>query len=214
MPHVVPDSDCHKSGIFYQSRFYRFKQAGFSLVEMAVVLVVIGLLIGGQSLVRAAKVRDIITTAADLTTAAAAFKARYGVLPGDAPTATTEIQGAIGNGNGDGQISAAESANVPNHLFAAGFIKGGAIAPIRTTYGSVWLVQRSVAIAAGSPCGVAVNSTAPAAPVNNMVVFSNLPGDAAAEIDGKLDDGLFNSGAIRGSVAYSNAIVQCIALPL
>ncbi len=205
-------------GTSTQCNYLNPQQRGFSLVEMAVVLVIIGLLIGGvmqgQSLIRAAKVRDIITTAADLTTAAAAFKGRYGVLPGDAPTATTEIQGATGNGNGDGLISTAESANVPNHLFAAGFIKGGAIAPIRTTYGSVWLVQRSVAIAAGSPCGVAVNNTAPAAPVNNLVVFSNLPGDAAAEIDGKLDDGLFNAGSIRGSVAYSNAIVQCLALPL
>ncbi len=194
------------------------RQRGFTLIEIAIVLVIIGLLIGGvmqgQSLIRAAKVKDIITTATDLSGAAATFKTRYHVLPGDHPAATTEIPGAVGNGNGNGVISVAESANVPSHLFASGFIKGGATAPIRTTYGAVWLVQRSSAITAASPCGAAVNNAAPALTINNVIVFSTLPGDAAEEIDRKLDDGLFNSGTIRGSAAYSNSTVQCIALPL
>ena len=194
------------------------RQGGFTLIEMAIVLVVVGLLIAGimqgQSLIRAAKVHDIITITTDLSAAARAFKERYRLLPGDHPTATTEIQGAVGNGNGDGFISAVESANVPSHLFAAGFIKGGAAGPIRTSYGFVWLVQRTVAMAAGSPCGTAVNNTNPVPPVNNMLLFNNLPGDAAAEIDTKLDDGLFNSGAIRGSVAYTATTVSCLAIPL
>lgn len=193
-------------------------QQGFTLVEIAIVLVIVGLLIGGimqgQSLIRAAKVRDTITTAMDLSAATAAFKARYHVLPGDHPTATTEIQGAAANGNGNGLISAAESVNVPDHLVAAGFIKGDGTNPIKTVYGSAWIVQRTVAMAGGSPCGTAVNNTAPVPPVNNMIVFSNLTGDAAQEIDAKLDDAVFNTGSIRGSVAYNNDTVQCLALPL
>lgn len=204
--------------VSYQFINSRIKQRGFSLVEMAVVLVIIGLLIGGvmqgQSLIRAAKVRDIITTAADLSTGVIAFKDRYGVLPGDSPTAVTDIQGASGNGNGDGLISTAESANVPNHLFSAGFIKGGTTAPIKTVYGAVWLIQRSVAVTGASPCGAGVNNTAPASSINNMMVFSNIPGETAAEVDAKLDDGLFDSGSIRGSSAYTSTIPLCLGIPL
>lgn len=200
------------------SRAQQNYQAGFSLIEMAVVLLIISLLITGimqgQSLIRAAKVRDIITTANELPLAVAAFKDRYHVLPGDHPTATSEIQGATLNGNGNGLISSNESALVPSHLFAAGLIKGGATAPIKTVYGFLWLIQRTTAMAGGSPCGVAVDSTAPVTQVNNMIVFSNIPGDAAGEIDAKLDDGLFNAGSIRSSSAYSSSIVQCLALPL
>lgn len=193
------------------------RQSGFTLAEMAIVLVIIGLLVAGimqgQSLMRAAKVRDMLATATDLSSAANSFKERYRVLPGDHPTATAEIQGATANGNGDGLISVAESANVPNHLISAGLIKGGA-GNIRTGYGFAWIVQRTTAMAGGSPCGVAVNSTAPVPAVNNMIVFSNLPGDVAMEIDTKLDDGLFNAGSVRASAAYTNTTVQCLALPL
>ena len=204
---------CHPS---YKECSSVNRQQGFTLIEISVVLVIIGLLIGGvmqgQSLIRAAKVRDIIITATDLSASAAAFKQRYHMLPGDHPTATAEIQGAVGNGNGNGLISAAESSNVPNHLFTSGFIKGGAVAPITTVYGSVWLVQQSVAITGGSPCGTAVTASAP--PVNNVIVFSNLSGEAAGEIDTKMDDGVFSTGSIRGSIDYSNDSVQCLAMPL
>ncbi len=194
------------------------RQQGFSLVEIAIVMVIIGLLLGGvmqgQSLIRAAKVRDVISTAADITAATAAFKERYHVLPGDNPTATADIPGVTANGDGNGLISAAESAIAPSHLIGAGFIKGSSAGPIKTSYGFVWIVQRTVAMAGASPCGTAVNSTAPVPSDSNMMVFSNLTGDAAEEIDIKLDDGSFNTGSIRGSVAYTNATVQCLALPL
>lgn len=193
------------------------RQGGFTLVEMAIVLVIIGLLLGGimqgQSLIRAANVRDLITTATDLSAAVSAFKERYQMLPGDHPTATADIAGAVGNGNGNGVISAAESTNVPSHLIAAGFIKGAA-GPVRTRFGSVWVVQQTTAQAGGAPCGAAVNSAAPAPVANNVIVFGNLPGDVAEEIDAKLDDGTFDSGSVRGSAAYTNNTVQCLALPL
>ena len=115
--------------------------------------------------------------------------------------------------NGNGLISVAESANVPSHLITGGYIKGE-VGPIRTSYGFVWVVQRITAMGGGGSCGAAVDSSAPVPAVNNMIVFNNLPGDVAEEIDIKMDDGVFDSGLVRSSAAYSNDTVQCLALPL
>lgn len=195
----------------------RSSASGFTLVEIAIVLVIIGLVITGimqgTALIRSAQVRDVISYAADLSAASKSFKDRFHVLPGDSPTATTDIAGATGNGNGNGLISTAESGNVPNHLFFAGLIKGGGGA-IQTRYGGVWVVVTSVAVTGASPCGTAVDNTAPALTDLNVIVFGNLPGDVALEIDTKLDDGAFNSGKARGSVAYTNTTIQCFAVPL
>ena len=190
-------------------------QSGFTLIEMSIVLVIVGLLVAGvmqgQSLLRAARVNDVITTANDLRYAVKAFKDRYKALPGDHPTATAEIQGASGNGNGNGVISNAESGNVPDHLFNAGFIKGGS-GTIRTSYGGAWVVAQTVATGGGSPCGAAVSASAPV--VNNVVLLGSLSGDAAREIDTKLDDGVYNSGSVRGSVDYNTTGLVCISMPL
>lgn len=203
------------SGINTQPEKAVSPQAGFTLIEMSIVLVIVGLLVAGvmqgQSLLRAARVNDVITTANDLRYAVKAFKDRYKALPGDHPTATAEIQGASGNGNGNGVISNAESANVPDHLFNAGFIKGGS-GTIRTSYGGAWVVAQAVATAGGSPCGATVTASAPV--VNNVVLLGSLSGDAAREIDTKLDDGVYNAGSVRGSVDYNTTGVVCLSLPL
>lgn len=101
------------------------RQAGFSLIELAIVLVIIGLLIGGvltgQALIHASELRAITTEADKNKTAIHAFQDRYLSLPGDTtravkfwgaldPVASTcdtlEATGdtATCNGNGDGRI--------------------------------------------------------------------------------------------------------------
>lgn len=65
---------------------------GFSLIEISVVLVVIGLLIGGvvagKSLLRNSQLRSVATDAANYFTAAGSFREKYDYLPGDLPDAT------------------------------------------------------------------------------------------------------------------------------
>ena len=87
---------------------------GFTLIEMAIVLVIIGLIVGGilvgQSMIQAATVRNQIKQMQDLQTQIAAFYGKYYCLPGDCPNATTffgttDANGhSVSNGDGDGLI--------------------------------------------------------------------------------------------------------------
>src|SRR5688572_13725625 len=65
---------------------------GFSLVEMSMVLVIIGLLVGGvmggQTLIKAAQVRKAITNTDKFRTALNIFQTKFDALPGDLPNAT------------------------------------------------------------------------------------------------------------------------------
>jgi prepilin-type N-terminal cleavage/methylation domain-containing protein len=68
------------------------KLRGFSLVELSIVLVIIGLLTGGilmgQSLIRNAEIQSVITDYQKYRDSALAFRDQYDVLPGDMPDAT------------------------------------------------------------------------------------------------------------------------------
>ena len=65
---------------------------GFSLVELSIVLVILGLLTGGilagQSLIRASELRAVSTEYQRYITAAQSFRDKYFAIAGDMPTAT------------------------------------------------------------------------------------------------------------------------------
>ena len=68
------------------------RQSGFTLVEIAIVLVIIGLLLGGvlkgQELINSAKIKNLINDLNGLSTAVYAYQDRYRALPGDDAGAT------------------------------------------------------------------------------------------------------------------------------
>lgn len=126
---------------------------GFSLVELSIVLVILGLLTGGilagQNLIRAAELRSISTGVGNITTAVYTFRDKYFALPGDMRDATrfwgrassaahciTNSAAAVNaagscDGDGDGIIEnpAAASQNGEQfqqwrHLALAGLIEG------------------------------------------------------------------------------------------
>lgn len=199
------------------------KQYGFTVVEIAIVMVIIGILLAGilkgSSLVRSMYVKDVLAIAKDLSTASRYFKERYHYLPGDWPFTADEIPAVVAGGNGNGQIdTAAEIALIPNHLFNAGFIKGGT-GQIITRYGAVRVVANSPAAGVGSATASGVNPV-PATTLN-LIEFDNLPCDVALEIDLKMDDGDISTGYARASVAsctsddtHLNDPVPSFAVPL
>jgi prepilin-type N-terminal cleavage/methylation domain-containing protein len=125
---------------------------GFSLVELSIVLVILGLLAGGvlsgQSLIRAAGLRSVTTDFQRYSTAVMSFRDKYLAVPGDMANATA-FWGAAAtgadcyagansgkktcNGTGDGKVittavGAAANFTEPfmawQHLANAGLIEG------------------------------------------------------------------------------------------
>jgi prepilin-type N-terminal cleavage/methylation domain-containing protein len=73
-------------------------RSGFTLIELSIVLVIIGLLAGGillgRDLIRAAELRSVYTTLEAYKTATHTFRSKYDCLPGDCPHAT-DFFGAV-----------------------------------------------------------------------------------------------------------------------
>ncbi len=106
------------------------QQQGFTLIEIAIVLVIIGLLLGGvlkgQELITSARVRNMISQQDGIKAAYFGFLDRYRALPGDYSAATANIKGVAAgvNGDGNGQIIGNEAIMAWDHLSKAGFING------------------------------------------------------------------------------------------
>jgi prepilin-type N-terminal cleavage/methylation domain-containing protein len=118
------------------------KQTGFTLVEIAIVLVVIGLLLGGilkgQQLINSARVRNLADQNSGVQAAYYGFIDRFRNLPGDMTpqNACTQVGQNIDalacatpanapGGDGNGRIDTiAEAGAVWPHLSVAGFLNG------------------------------------------------------------------------------------------
>ena len=101
------------------------KLAGFSLMEISIVLLIIGILAGGmlkgKDLIEAAQVRAVINDFQNLQTVFENYVSAYNALPGDDPSISDRFSGAS-NGSGTGALSQDDAAKVFEHLYLAGFI--------------------------------------------------------------------------------------------
>lgn len=189
------------------------QQSGFTLVEIAIVLVIIGLLLGGilkgQELIENSRVTNATNDINGTRAAVNAYLDRYRRLPGDdGNAAALALRGAAwtgmaaGNSNGVLNVTSAqtftgggEGDEFWRHLRAAGFISGnaaltGANALPRNAWGGL----------------VGVAATGVAGQNSRVVCLSQVPGKAATAIDSRLDDGRPNFGSVRAtqSVAGTN----------
>lgn len=188
------------------------RQSGFTLVEIAVVLVIIGLLLGGvlkgQELIASARVRNLADQQSGIQAAYYGFQDRYRALPGDMPPADADdalgVTGATG-GNGDGKLadpSAGEWAElnaVWEHLSKAGFIKGnynGSTNPPTSDDAPVNVFNGVLVL--GRHDGY---QDAAGTPTDRLLLHmgQNVPVDIARELDVKLDDGRPLAGILRNA---------------
>lgn len=90
-------------------------QHGFTLIELSIVLIIIGLIVGGvlvgQDLIKAAELRKVISEVETIKTAINTFKVKYNALPGDFSEATSYWGTATQDGNNDGRLSISENIN-------------------------------------------------------------------------------------------------------
>jgi prepilin-type N-terminal cleavage/methylation domain-containing protein len=196
------------------------RQKGFTLIEIAIVLVIIGLLLGGvlkgQELITGARVRNFIQQQDGIKAAYFGFLDRYRALPGDYSQAVANITGVSitsacgvspgGNGDGDGQIESASSENtlVWEHLSKSGFINGS----------YTCATTPSSATSPSNPYGALLNLVyddgfqGGTASRHNLKTGGQVPSDILAEIDRKVDDGNPTQGSFR---APKTANAACFA---
>ncbi|MBV8656533.1 MAG: prepilin-type N-terminal cleavage/methylation domain-containing protein [Burkholderiales bacterium] len=166
---------------------------GFTLVELAIVLVIIGLLLGGAlkgaAVIKNAQMQDLIQAVKDTQAAAIAFQQKYGYYPGDLPNAVASIPGVGGcSGDGNGYIDAGESNCARDELILSGLLRGTVGAPLLVEGSTISLVRAS------SVAGLPANW-------GNVVVVSNLNCESAYFIDQALDDSNTLTGNFRAPTA-------------
>ena len=176
---------------------FRTSKEGFTLVEIAIVMVIIGLLIGGvlkgQAMIQNAKVKRVVKQTDELRAMIMAFYDKFGVYPGDENKANVPT-GDTFNGDGDGLMeNNNERFDLFNDLAEADLISGnftGANVANHVFGGNVQVIW--------------VNPPGPPG-ADHFIRFDNLPWDVCLEIDTKFDDGVFNTGSIVANEDYLEA---------
>ena len=186
---------------------HQHKQSGFTLIEIAIVLVIIGLLLGGvlkgQELINTARVRALNSSVDGVTAAWFSFQDRYRGYPGDYSQASVNLGGAPTSGDGDGTVDTnAERANVWVHLQAAGYITGNFDAVAANTPADQYQCPLTTCPDNGFGVGMVVSFGEEIRAVVNvnaheLISGHGIPVEVLAELDRKVDDGLPTSGAMQ-----------------
>lgn len=191
-------------------------QRGFTLVELSIVLLIVGLLLGGvlkgQALIDSAKVKNLAQDLRSIPALAHAYQDKYRALPGDDIGAVLHLCGSAaactraGDGNGmvDGDWDAsgdAESLRFWQHLRLAGIATGSTeltapgFTPTNALGGRLG-VQR------GGVLGV---------PGSLAVCSDGIPGSMVRELDIALDDGNPTTGALRAGTRGASGLTRISA---
>ncbi len=208
---------------------FKGQQSGFTLVEIAIVLVIIGLLLGGilkgQELINSAKAKSFAQDFRTIQTALYGYQDRFKAIPGDHASVATNVTGStVATANpagtlGNGQINAAwdsttntdESCLFWQHARLAGFMAGPTI--VSCAAGADYLQKN----ADGGRIGISstIQMTLPTAMTGSFnICSSGITGKLAKQLDTQLDDSNTQTGSFRvatiaaPTTALTNATVD------
>ena len=206
-----------------------YRQAGFTLVEIAIVLVIIGLLLGGilkgQEMITQARIKNVINDFNGITAAYASYQDRYRAIPGDDARA-----GGAGpppgrwpaavSGNGDGSVAGlyqaqpagatpvtAEESNLFWwHLRLSGFIPGPTTGPG---------VGAQPTNAVSGMIGVQTGTGAATMGLSGLILCSaNIPDKIAIAVDTQTDDQASDTGSLHAALqTASNQPIAAATFP-
>ena len=200
------------------------RHQGFTLVEIAVVLVIIGLLLGGvlkgQELINSAKVKNVIGEFRNVSTYVFGYQDRFRAMPGDDPGVANRLTGAIrastggtpGNGRLEGSWNSAtptdESVLFWQHVRLANLASGDGRNPgLEGLVLLDWLPRN----AAGGRTGITGVAPVTGWAGNFFVCQDNIPGSLARQVDIAMDDGQPAAGSVR-LLASGSASGSAVAL--
>jgi len=189
------------------------KQTGFTLIEIAIVLVIIGLLLGGilkgQELINSAKVKNLATDFKNIPVFIYGYQDKFRALPGDDAGVATHVTGTLattpagkqGNGVIDGDWNSPTNTD-ESYLFWQ-HVRLAGLAPGSTTPGSGYLPTN----AAGGTIGIqSGTSTAASSPVTDkdskairgsyVICSTGILGKFVKQLDTQMDDGNTATGSM------------------
>jgi prepilin-type N-terminal cleavage/methylation domain-containing protein len=180
------------------------QQSGFTLVEIAIVLVIIGLLLGGilkgQELINSARVKNLANDFRVIPTYIYAYQDKYRALPGDQAQAQLDNQftgataataGTRGNGVIDGSWNGAATTEAGifwQHVRLANLAAGPT-----ATGDAAYFPTNAVGGRLGAQSGAAITGMTG----TYSVCSAGILGRYAKQLDTQMDDGVANTGSMR-----------------
>jgi prepilin-type N-terminal cleavage/methylation domain-containing protein len=197
------------------------KNAGFTLIELAIVLVIIGLLLGGvlkgQELINSAKVKNLAADFRNVPVYIYGYQDKFKAMPGDDKSAVTHLgasaTNSTGSTSGDGVINGVWDSNTAadesilfwQHVRLAGLAPGPTVIPTGTDMSSFVPSNSN-----GGRIGVSATTPITGMPGTYFMCSSGIDAKYALQIDTTIDDGNTSTGSIR-AVATSSAPATAIA---
>ncbi len=202
------------------------KQSGFTLIEIAIVLVIIGLLLGGvlkgQELINSARVKNLATDFKNIPVFIYGYQDRFRALPGDDAAVVAHINGTLAttpagtqgngviNGNWNSTTQTDESYLFWQHVRLAGLAAGSTIVgaadylPINASGGTIG-IQSGTTVAANVPI---FSDAAKTLPIRGSYVIcsTGILGRFVRQLDIQMDDGNTASGSMMATPVAAYAL--------